>query len=91
MKIALVYEDNGTTPAMKDDQHQVVFPVFRWYSFQRGEYGWELHLLAFCRASTRNFRFQAFQGVFACGRGKRGVWLEFCPNERVYHIGGPNA
>ena len=91
MKISLVFERNGKTPKRRPDGNHEAFPVYRWYVFQRGDHGWELHLFAFCQATTEDFRFQAFQGVFALGRGKRGVWAELCINEHILHIGASNA
>ena len=91
MKISFVFERNGKTPRVRQDGSQEAFPVFRWYSFVRHDYGWELHLFAFCQATTEDFRFQTFQGVFAFGRCKRGHWAEVCINQRLLHIGARDA
>jgi hypothetical protein len=98
MKVALIYNRQGSQLLMHQDGAVRAFPVFRWWWGERTPQSWQLHLLAFCVASTEDFKFQSFQGVLAIGRNRRrnwrnylGFWLEFAPGQRVLHIGGKNA
>ena len=92
MKIAFVFLRNGKQLATNEKGDPYMLPAFRWYvKTSDGQGHWEFHLFAHCSATTEDFKFQQFQGVIAFGRGKRGFWLEFCPNERVFHIGANHA
>jgi hypothetical protein len=93
MRIALIYDKAGKVILRHPDGSPRAFPVFRWYHLIKHPKGWEFHLLAFCSASTEDYRFQRFQGVITLGRStnrpnKLGLWLELTLGRFSVKIGG---
>ena len=92
MKIAFVFRRNGREPVLTDEGDPQAIPVFRWFvKIGDGQGRWEVHFAAHISATTEDFKFQQFQGLFVVGRGSRGFWVEFAPGERVFHIGAKHA
>ncbi len=87
MRIAFVFDRKGKQPLMKDGA-PIAFPVAKWWTFVKDENGrWELHLLAHMFATTEDFRFQQYQGVFAIGRGFKGLWAHLSIGRKIWRIG----
>jgi hypothetical protein len=87
MKFATVFNRLGKQILRNRDGEPVVFPVFRWWIKIQDENGWVIHLLAFCSATTEDYRFQMFQGVIAFGWAN-GPILQFSPAIGVFHLLG---
>lgn len=88
MKIAFVFNRNGRDPVLDAQGEPTAFPVFKWLVWvSDGQGRWQLHLAAHMCATTEDFRFQQYHGVLAIGRNARGLWFEFSPGRRRFHIG----
>ena len=85
MKLTTVFNRLGTQILRKQNGEPMVFPVFRWWLKLQHENGWEIHLLAFCSATTEDYRFQTFQGVIVFG-WSNGPIFEFSPGIRVFRL-----
>lgn len=87
MRISFVFDRKGKEPVMQDGA-PMAFPVSKWWAFVRDDSGrWELHLLATMFATTEDFKFQQYQGVFAIGRGHRGLWAHITIGRKIWRIG----
>ena len=85
MKLIVVFDRQGKNPLRDRENEYVVLPSFRWYALVRGEGSWQLHLLAFCSATTEDFKFQQYRGVVTLG-WRNGPVLEFSPGTHIFQL-----
>jgi hypothetical protein len=83
MKLTTVFNRKGTQ-ALRNENGPVVFPVFRWWLKVQDENGWVIHLLAFCSATTEDYKFQMYHAF----GWVNGPVLQFSPAIGVFHLLG---